>query len=466
MNFNESIKLLPDNHQVVLFPETGVTVTGADLRSVSAVCAAWLQAKGYGTIGIHMCNCPEFLYILTGALRSGVKVMLFNALNKVETDIPVFGREMVAEIIRNRPDVPAGFAEKDWGIDEPFLALYTSGTSGERKLIEKSTRSFFGGKGFRPSWRFILKLLSVRIYNCSPWYHNTGIYSLLIVLSGAPVTQVTSGKYNPETMRQNINSTLPGWIVTTPTMLSRSLRCGEIRLPSYIICTGEALSGETVELLERNGGGQLLYSGYGTTETGHIALMMYTFRSVRFTGKILLLLLRASGLGTIIFDRKRFKPNCVGVVSRNVEVKYSEKGEILVRSKQMAAGQGDAFFNTGDIGYLEDGLLFITGRSSSVINRSGEKIEPYDIEKVISGLPGVKSVAVFGIPSQTHGEDICAAIESDGGKPVVDRDLLSGLLPKYMIPSHLFFIDRFPMNGSGKADLSALKSFAVKSTAT
>lgn len=461
MDFNKTIGLFPDRFQLAFFSETGVSVTGADVRNLSARCAAWLQGHGYQTIGIHMGNCPEFIYLLAGALRTGVKVVLFNALSSFETDIPVFERETVEEILRDRPDDSAGFTRKDWGPDEAFLALYTSGTNGERKLIEKSIKNFFGQRGIRPMWRFVIRLLGIRIYNCTPWYHNTGIALLLLALGGAFFTQITAGRFNPETMRKNLNSTLPGLVVTTPTMLARSARCGKIQLPFFIVCTGEYLSAETLELLERNGGGQLLYCPYGTTETGPITNLIYVFNSVRFKGKAILSILRASGFKDIIFNKQTLQPRCVGVLLKGVEVGFSEKGEILIRTKTMTEGGDGRLHNTGDIGFLKDNLLFITARSSGIINRSGEKIDPSDIEKVLSGLAGVRSVAVFGIPSRTHGEDICAAIESDGGAPVIDRASLVDKLPNYLIPSHLLFFDRFPMTGSGKVDLTRLRATAI-----
>ena len=463
MDFNKTIGLFPDRFQLVFFPETGVSVTGADLRNLSARCAAWLHGHGYTTIGIHMVNCPEFIYLLTGALRTGVKVVLFNALSSIETDIPVFERETVEEILRDRPEDSAGFPRKDWGLDEAFLALYTSGTNGERKLIEKSIKHFFGQKGIRPMWRFVIRLLGIRVYNCTPWYHNTGITLLLLALGGVIVTQITAGRFNPEKMRKNINSTLPVMLLTTPTMLVRSACCGKIQLPLLIICAGESLSGETLELLERNGGGQLLYISYATTETGLITNFMYVFDSVRFKGKTILALLRAAGWKDMLFNKKTLKPRCVGVLRKGVEVDFSEKGEILVRTKMMTGGDGRELHNTGDIGYRQDNLLFITARSSGIINRSGEKIDPGDIEKVLSGLAGVRSVEVFGIPSRTHGEAVCAAIESDGGAPVIDRSSLIGKLPNYLIPSHFLFFERFPMTESGKVDLATLKATAISS---
>ena len=96
----------------------------------------------------------------------------------------------------------------------------------------------------------------------------------------------------------------------------------------------------------------------------------------------------------------------------------------------------------------------------NVINRGGEKIIPADIERVIENMENVKSCVVFGIPSETHGEDICAAIESENAAEVVKASDLEHLLPKHMIPRHFIFLDSFPVTESGKVNLSILKSLA------
>ena len=172
--------------------------------------------------------------------------------------------------------------------------------------------------------------------------------------------------------------------------------------------------------------------------------------------------LRLSGLGGVIFNKKTRIPYCAGRIHKNVDVKVTQAGEIMVRSKVMIGGSETGHFKTGDIGYVDNGLLFITGRSGYVINRSGEKISPLDIEQVIAKMEGVKSVLVFGIPSTTHGEDICAAIESDGGAEVVKASDLENALPKYMIPQRYLFFDRFPLTESGKVNLKKLRTFALK----
>ena len=468
IDFNKTICSLPDNFKVVVFPEEDFCITGSLLKRNSAIFASWLQEQGLRTISIHIGNYPEFVYLFSGALRAGVKSVVLNALNKVESDVPVFDRETVADILEKRAAVPPVFKEYVWKMDEPLVVMSTSGTCGQRTMIEKSMRDFFGAKGIRFSWRFSIRLIRARLYNCAPWYHNTGMMLRLLSLSGVLGTEITEGKFNPEVMRRNLNKTHPGFSLSTPTMLLRCVKCGDVRLPRYNITFGETLSMETLHLLE-NKGGELLYNVYGTTEKGPFSRFFYVYENAGLRGKGISWILHAAGLGDFIFNRKTIKPFCTGRLQKTVKVKIVDEngetpgdgvpGEILV-----CKGPSKEYFATGDIGYVdEDGLLFVCGRKTSVINRSGEKILPGDIEKVVRDFPGVDSVLVFGIPSKTHGEDICLAIESHNGVSIGKSDL-EGKLPRYMIPQHYSVWEQFPMNPSGKVDLNAIRTAAIENS--
>jgi acyl-CoA synthetase (AMP-forming)/AMP-acid ligase II len=71
----------------------------------------------------------------------------------------------------------------------------------------------------------------------------------------------------------------------------------------------------------------------------------------------------------------------------------------------------DGWLMTGDLGRIdEDGYLTIVGREKEVINRGGEKVFPYEIEKAILGHPAVLEAAVFGVPHPRLGESVAAAV--------------------------------------------------------
>jgi acyl-CoA synthetase (AMP-forming)/AMP-acid ligase II len=104
-----------------------------------------------------------------------------------------------------------------------------------------------------------------------------------------------------------------------------------------------------------------------------------------------------------------------------------EVGEIAIRGDSVArnyfVGPGeleplerDGWFRTGDLGYLADGLLFVTGRVKDLIIRGGRNYFPQDIERAIEPLEGVRlnGVVAFGCYDDADGmERIIAVIEID-----------------------------------------------------
>ncbi len=472
MDFSKTIALFPDAFEVCLFPELDYSITGADLRRKSGILAAWLQEKGYTEIAIQMRNCPAFAYLLTGALRAGVKVMLLNVLNAEKSELPVFDEETTERILQSRLTSQASFAPYEWRLNETMILMSTSGTSsGAQKTVGKSLQSFFGKNGVRPYWRLVAAIRIYRLYTCFPWYHNAGIFMLLLALCGVPFTHITAGKFNPDNMRRNINRTHPDIWFGTPTMLTRCVETGEITLPAFMVCTGEKLAPETITLLEQRGGAQWMINDYGSTEIGGAANMLYLFDDIRPFGRLVAAIISAVSVKKAVFNKKTYIPGCLGTPMKNVEIRImrdgktlgeGEIGEIFARTNTMYVRQGNVFYDTGDMGYMKDGLLFYVGRSGSVINRSGEKILPEDIERVLRSLPGVNAAVVFAVPSRTHGEDICAAVESENGAPVVTVEALQERLPKYMLPQRLLFFEKLPMTESGKTNLSALRDYAMK----
>jgi acyl-CoA synthetase (AMP-forming)/AMP-acid ligase II len=140
-------------------------------------------------------------------------------------------------------------------------------------------------------------------------------------------------------------------------------------------------------------------------------------------------------------------------------------GEVVVRGKNIFKGYlnnpsanrealRDSWFHTGDLGFLDqDGYLFLTGRKKELINRSGEKISPREVEEVIHRLPEVESVGVVGIPHQLYGEEVAAFITLRPGKkiePECIREYCRKYLASFKVPREILFIDDLPKGPSGK----------------
>jgi fatty-acyl-CoA synthase len=100
-----------------------------------------------------------------------------------------------------------------------------------------------------------------------------------------------------------------------------------------------------------------------------------------------------------------------------------------------------------------------------MIIRGGENIYPREIEEFLYHLPGVRDVQVAGVPSKKYGEEVGAFIILDEGvKLTVDevRDYCRGRIARYKIPKYVFFVDEYPLTGSGKIQKFKLRELSLK----
>lgn len=124
------------------------------------------------------------------------------------------------------------------------------------------------------------------------------------------------------------------------------------------------------------------------------------------------------------------------------------------------------FLHSGDLGIKdENGNYRITGRIKDMIIRGGENIYPREIEEFLYKLDGVKDVQVAGIPSKKYGEAVGAFIILQEGVTIQAedvRDFCRNKISRYKIPKYIFFVDEFPMTGSGKIQKFRLKDLGLK----
>ena len=124
------------------------------------------------------------------------------------------------------------------------------------------------------------------------------------------------------------------------------------------------------------------------------------------------------------------------------------------------------FLHSGDLGIKdEDGNYRITGRIKDMIIRGGENIYPREIEEFLYKLDGVKDVQVAGIPSKKYGEAVGAFIILQEGVKMQEadvRDFCRNKISRYKIPKYIFFVNEFPMTGSGKIQKFRLKDLGLQ----
>lgn len=126
----------------------------------------------------------------------------------------------------------------------------------------------------------------------------------------------------------------------------------------------------------------------------------------------------------------------------------------------------NGFLHSGDLGVKDaDGNFRITGRIKDMIIRGGENISPKEVESFLYKMSEIKDVQVVGVASPKYGEDVGAFIILKEGKELTledVRDFCKDRIAKYKIPRYVFFVDEFPMTGSGKIQKFRLREMALE----
>ncbi|HEY5267209.1 MAG TPA: AMP-binding protein [Acidimicrobiales bacterium] len=113
-------------------------------------------------------------------------------------------------------------------------------------------------------------------------------------------------------------------------------------------------------------------------------------------------------------------------------------------------GRND-WFPTGDAGELDNGRVSVRGRLGFVINTGGEKLWPEDLEAVLSGIEGVRDVAVTGVDDPEWGQRVVALVVGDGSKlDDAIRDEASDRLGPWAKPKEIRYVTAIPRTGNGK----------------
>jgi fatty-acyl-CoA synthase len=126
----------------------------------------------------------------------------------------------------------------------------------------------------------------------------------------------------------------------------------------------------------------------------------------------------------------------------------------------------NGWLHSGDLGIKdEQGNYRITGRIKDMIIRGGENIYPREIEEFLYHMEAIKDVQVAAVPSEKYGEEVGAFIILKEGAhltPEEVKDFCRGKIARHKIPSYVFFVDFFPLTGSGKIQKFKLKDIALQ----
>jgi len=481
LNLIESTRMYPDKPAVRL---DDYVLSYATLDDASARAAALLRARGVAPgdrVGIMLPNVAEFAIAYYGVLRAGGTVVPMNPLlreREVEYYIGDSGarvlftwhqvadeaargakaagadtvvvapggfEEMLAEL---RPDPqPVSRAGQDTAV-----VLYTSGTTGKPKGAELTHANLGTNTAVTASTLLHLGPDDV-VMGCLPLFHSFGQTCGLnaAVSVGAALTLIS--RFDPAQALRVIARDQVTIFEGVPTMYAGMLAApnrGEVDVSSLRLCVsgGAALPVEVLRKFEEAFGCVIL-EGYGLSETSPVASFNHPDR-VR----------KAGSIGTPI---EGVEMRVVDGAGRDLPV--GEVGEIAIRGHNIMKGYWrkpedtaeaipDGWFRSGDLGRVdEDGYFFIVDRKKELIIRGGYNVYPREIEEVLYEHPAVAEAAVVGIPHQTLGQEVGAAVTLKPGAqatPEEIRDYVRGQVAAYKYPRHVWIVDALPKTATGK----------------
>ncbi len=184
----------------------------------------------------------------------------------------------------------------------------------------------------------------------------------------------------------------------------------------------------------------------------------------------------ASGVVALPIDEAAEHPSTVGHPLPGVELRLVD-GEIQVRGPMVFAGYlddpaattaattQDGWLRTGDLGRLDaDRRLTIDGRADGLIVSGGENVSPREIEAALASHPGVREVAVMGVPDPNWGHVPVAIVVLESGAHPSDDDLSAharARLARFKIPSRYVRVASLPHTPLGKVERRSLAALVL-----
>jgi fatty-acyl-CoA synthase len=191
----------------------------------------------------------------------------------------------------------------------------------------------------------------------------------------------------------------------------------------------------------------------------------------------------------------RPKAQCLGIPVFDVDARVvdpqtlqtlppGETGEIIVSGPQVMQGywrneeataaafveiDGQRFLRTGDLGRIdEDGYFFMTDRLKRMINVSGFKVWPAEVETLMYHHPAIQEACVIGVQDERRGETVKALVVLREGATVSEQDIIDWShehMAAYKSPRIVEFVAALPKSGSGKVMWRELQEQAALKTA-
>jgi len=442
-----------------------------------AACVSLLQQQGISEGDRVAClatNRAEFVILHFACVRLGAIFVPLNwrlsatelaaIIEDCEPSV-IYGDELAAKLGMNAQDIALLLKQaralesshlQAYSIDLPSLMLYTSGTTGlpkgvlmsERNLTETGFNFCLLGE-VEDSSRFLCE---------SPMFHIIGMVTTIRppFIMGAQV--VISDRFIPErTLQRLADPVLKLTHYFCVPQMAAALREVEGFDPSKLsglkaIFTGGAPHPEA-QIREWLNDGVPIVDGFGMSEGGTIFGMPLDRELID------------AKAGSVGIPTPRLRSRIAD--DSDQVLSDGEAGELQLKGDNVSVGywrreeafkesfSADGWFKTGDILRRdEDGYFWVVDRKKDMFISGGENVYPVEVEAQLVKYPGLKDLAVVGVPDEKWGEVGCLYYVPEEQGHELDLAaldaFLTGKLARYKIPKKAVAVESLPRNGVGK----------------
>jgi long-chain acyl-CoA synthetase len=473
----------PDRQAIVF---EGRDISYGALDACACALANSLRANGVhrgDRVALYLPNIPAFMLAYLAGEKVGAIVVSVNSIFKSEEVKYLLndsGAKVVfttAELLPNVPRAACPSIEKtvvcegevsdeivlgDWlaagkpafetedmAADDPAVLLYSSGTTGFPKGVTlthnniiTNTRAAVNSSHHGPEDRLAIFLPLFHVF-AQNYIMNAGF------VAGA--TLVLFRRFVPDAVLDAIERERVTMFFGVPTiyitLLGAKVPKEKLASIRYYFSAAATMPQEISRRWTETYG-PAVHEGYGLTECSPCAAYNHVSKH------------KFGSVGTAIedFEVKIFDEN-------DRELPRGEWGEIVMRGpgvmreywgrpEDTAQALRSGWLHSGDIGRMdEEGYIFIVDRVKDMINASGFKVWPAEVEHYLYQIPQIKEVAVYGIPDDLKGEAVCAAVVLNAGAQLGAEEVIDWCKKKlaaYKTPARVDIVKELPKSATGK----------------
>jgi fatty-acyl-CoA synthase len=342
------------------------------------------------------------------------------------------------------------------GPDDLAVLVYTSGTTGQPKGCMHTHRTTMHTTVGSMTW-FALQP-EMTTLGLAPYFHVTGMQGSMNGTIYLGSTVVLLPRWDREVAAQCVERyRITGW-TAVPTLIqdffaNPNLEHYDLSSIRQLHGGGAAMPAAVAQrLLDR---GVTYYEGYGLSET-----MAATHINPPQLPKKQCLGIPIYGVDSRVVDPQTL-----------AELPPGEVGEIITHGPQVMLGywnrpeesaaalveiEGKKFLRTGDLARVdEDGFFFMVDRLKRMINASGFKVWPSEVETFMYQHPSVQEACVVGVPDAHRGESVKAfvVLRPEARGTLGEEELIGWCranMAAYKVPRSIVFVEALPKSGSGK----------------